>query len=104
MTEEQLRRWAFRRATQSMQSAPDRWAERTKRGLTDEQLREALHFELGTGGYMGPEGAYSYQGLTLKAGPTIRTERAVLQGERTVKYARDFYQIPNPDNPQGALL
>jgi len=51
--EEKIR--AFRRATNSMENAPKRSAERVARGLTDEQLSEALQYELGQfgGSYTG---------------------------------------------------
>lgn len=105
MTEEELRRYAFERATNGFSGSARRWAERARTGLTDDQLRDALKMEIGIGGSCGGDRpVLDFNGLTIKAGFRIGHERVVLQGERTVKYARDFYQIPNPDNPQGALL
>src|SRR5689334_22898853 len=41
------KRSAFVRATCSMSGAADRWKSRAATGLTDEQLHDALKFELG---------------------------------------------------------
>ncbi len=41
---------ALKRATNSYEGAQDRWQERAKQGLTDEQLEQALAYELGTAG------------------------------------------------------
>jgi hypothetical protein len=40
--------WAVHRATNSMEGCKTTWAERVQRGLTDEQLAEAIPYEPGS--------------------------------------------------------
>ena len=100
--------WAFRKATNSMEGAPRRWAERVRTGLTDEQLAEAIQYELGeTGGASGENVGVTYQGRGLKIWADrcvgSRTWPPILEGQATVRLAREVYGIEDPDNKQGRL-
>jgi hypothetical protein len=60
---------AFIRATKGMSQAAERWAQRAATGLTDEQLADALKYELGIfGGSSATDNcpALTYQGNGLK--------------------------------------
>ncbi|HYM11110.1 MAG TPA: hypothetical protein VEU62_10265 [Bryobacterales bacterium] len=103
--------WAFGRATCSMEGAKERWAQRAARGLTDEQLAEALRFELGIyGGFSGPDSlSVTYQGAGLKIWASWETHNTVtdapaFKGAATVATARQVYGIRNPENKQLALF
>ncbi len=108
--EDKLR--AFRKATCSMEGAADRWAQRAARGLTDDQLTEALRFELGI---FGGSSAYrdcpalTYQGAGLKIWAAWEfqnhvTTKPTFQGAATIATARQVYGIRNPDEKQLALF
>lgn len=103
--------WAFRRATCSMQGAKERWAQRAARGLTDEQLAEALRYEIGIyGGFSGPDSlSVSYQGAGLKIWASWETHNTVtdapaFKGAASIAMARQVYGIRNPQDKQFALF
>jgi len=104
------KRWAFRRATNSMEGSDRRWADRVKSGLTDEHLAEALRYELGAmGGSCGTgELGVSHQGNGLKiwadrcAGS--RLGRPILEGTATLHLAREVYGIRDPADKQISLF
>lgn len=100
---------AFRRATNSVVGSAERWAARVKSGLTDEALAEALRYELGIGGGSSGRGSLSvaYQGAGLKiwagwAGWPLTPP--VLQGARTIAFAREYYGISDPSDEQMSLF
>lgn len=100
---------AFRRATNSVVEAAKRWAARVESGLTDEELAEALRYELGLMGGTGERGALcvAYQGAGLKiwAGKSgWALTPPVLEGARTVAFAREYYGIPDPSDEQMKLF
>ena len=108
LTEEE-KLWAFRKATNSMEGADKRWAERVARGLTDEQLEEAIAYELGAFGSHGgdPVGVtYQASGLRIWADHCLgsRNNPPILQGHDTVSFARRVYGIVDPDDKQGRLF
>ena len=94
-----------------MQDAAKRWAERTAKGLTDEQLADALRYEIGIyGGFGGPDMlSVSYQGAGLKIRASWEThntvtEVPVFQGAATIATAREVYGIRDPQDKQLALF
>ncbi len=102
---------ALRRATNSYQGAEERWQERARQGLTDEQLEEALAYELGTAG--GSSGRdilsveYSRSGLKIWASwesTNSYSDRPVLEGKRTKMLAREVYGIADPTEMQMAMF
>ncbi|MGI9375050.1 MAG: hypothetical protein ACR2PC_02965 [Tsuneonella suprasediminis] len=100
---------AFRRATNSVVEAAERWAARAEFGLTDEELAEALRYELGIAGGTGGRGALcvAYQGAGLKiwAGKSgWALTPPILEGQRTIAFAREYCGIPNPSDEQMKLL
>lgn len=104
--------WAFRKATCSMQDATERWAQRAARGLTDDQLTEALRYELGIlGGSSaradGPALTFQANGLKIWAAwewPNHVTAKPLFQGAATIAMARQVYDIRNPEDKQLALF
>ena len=102
--------YAFRKATSGFAGGRERWAERAARGMTDEELAEALKHEIGIfGGQCGPGMlGISYQGSGLKIwadrGIGRYTCRPILAGAATVAMARMVYGIRNPDDKQMSLL
>lgn len=86
------RLWAFRKATCSMQGATERWAQRAARGLTDDELTDALRFELGIFGGCsardeGPALTFQANGLKIWAAwefPNHVKDKPLFQGRSTV--------------------
>ncbi len=102
---------ALKRATNSYEGAEERWQERTRRGLTDEQLEEALAYELGTAGGSGGRDILSVEycrsGLKIWAGwegTNSYRDRPVLEGKRTMMLAREVYGIADPTDAQLAMF
>lgn len=102
---------ALKRATNSYQGAEERWQARARQGLTDEQLEEALAYELGTAG--GSSGRdilsveYSRAGLKIWAGwegTNSYRDRPVLEGKRTMMLAREVYGIADPSDVQISMF
>jgi len=101
--------WAFQKATNSMEGAKKRWADRVAKGLTDEQLEEAIAYELGTfGSHGGGAVGVTYQasGLRIWADRCLgsRSNPPILQGHDTVSFARRVYGIDDPNDKQGRLF
>lgn len=106
---EEEKLWAFRKATNSMEGADKRWSERIARGLTDEQLEEAIAYELGAfGSHGGDPVGVTYQGSGLKIWADhclgSRNNPPILQGHDTVSFARRVYGIADPNDKQGRLF
>lgn len=101
---------AFRRATQSYAGSRARWAERAAKGLTDAELAAALKYELGIWGGSGCRDSVkvTYQGSGLKIWATWGYDHPrpapILEGNRTVAFARAYYRIPNPADDQMSLF
>jgi hypothetical protein len=101
---------AFRRATAGFFGGKHRWIERAAKGLTDEELAEALKCEIGIFGGEGGPGmlGISYQGSGLKIwadrGIGSLRRKPILAGAATVAMARSVYGIKNPDDKQMSLL
>lgn len=103
---EEDRLYVFRRATGMFAAASERWADRAAKGMTDEELREALEREMGVGGGCGP-GIPSYDcngsGLRVWGGwgyNNVVTDRPLWQGAATVAMARKVYGIRQPVDPR----
>lgn len=103
---------AFIAAVTSYQNADIRWQERAQSGLTDEQLFEAVHYELGiAGGSSQTEKrpSISYQGAGLKIWASWgflnpHNDQPIFEGSATLRIAREVYQITNPDDDQLSLF
>ena len=98
----------FRIATFSF---PKRNAEAIKRGMTDEELENALKQHLGIfGGSGGPSRlSVTYQGAGLKIWGGWRTinhviEKPLFSGKKTIDMAREVYSIADREDRQYQLL
>ena len=99
---------AFVRATRGFSNAVERWQERARTGLTDEQLAEALRFELGIeGGSSGTDKVPAYcvkgAGLQIWASwdfPSVHQDEPIYKGAATIAKAREVYGIADPSKPQ----
>ncbi len=102
---------AFLRAVTSMQGAPERWEQRAEAGLTDDELQDALKYELGIAGGSSCRDSISvaYQGAGLKIWASRDyanscLDEPVLQDRQTMAIARHVFSIANPDDRQMALF
>ncbi len=105
------RLYAFKRATGGIERAAKRWAERAATGLTDEQLAEALAYEIGIfGGSCGPGELHpTYQRAGLKIWASWEsmnhvTDRPIFEGRATIAMAREVYGIRDPSDMQLSLF
>ena len=104
--------YAFKKATNGFSQSDGRWRERAARGLTDEELKAALEFELGIyGGSGGPgEMSLAFRGAGLKIWADWNTvvpdrdRKPIFQGAATIRMAREVYGIIDPTDAQMALL
>ena len=103
--------YAFKRATGGFAKSHQRWADRAASGLNDEQLQEALKYEIGIfGGSCGPNQMdITYQGAGLKiwAGWSILNHheaKPIFDEQSTIEMARLVYGISDPDDDQLSLL
>lgn len=102
--------WGFRAATCGMENAEARWLKRAQSGLTDEQLVEALRYEIGAmGGRSSAEGwvEYSRDGLQIWIAETSLSRYSTpptLRGNATVRMAREVYGIGDPGAVQMGLF
>jgi len=92
-----------------MEGAPSRWTERATRGLTDEQLAEAIKYEFGEmGSHCGERVGVTYQGAGLKVWADrcigSRRNEPIVEGQAAVRLAREIYGIPDPEDRQGRLF
>lgn len=105
------RRAGFLRATGGFSKAAERWAERAARGLADDELAEALAYELGIfGGSCGPGDLWlTFQGAGLKIWISWEshnhvTMRPTFAGKSTIAMARQVYGIRDPVDRQFDLF
>lgn len=97
------RLYIFNRATAGMSGAIERWAQRAKSPMTDEELQEALAFEIGHGGGCGPDRPsydYNSSGLRIWGGwkyPDLNADKTLWQGAATIAMARHVYGIKTPE-------
>lgn len=107
---EEEKTYAFLRATGGMSGAARRWRERAAKGMTDEELAEALAFELGQGGSCGPDSlSISQNGAGLRVWASwdvqnIHTAKPVFAGKASIAKAREVYGIRDPADRQLALF
>ena len=107
LTEEDKTR-AFVKATGGMVRAGQRWKERAVKGMTDEELAEALAFEMGEGGSGDPDGLFISQngaGLRIWASweiQNIHTAKPVFAGHH--RQGPRGYGIRDPADRQLALF
>lgn len=103
---------AFKSATCSFTKAKKRWDERAQTGLTDQDLMEALKYELGiAGGSSGHRDCpcIHYQGAGLKiwaSWESFTPQRCepIFKGNATMRMARDVYSIKHPNDAQLGLF
>ena len=103
---------AFRKATNGFSQAEGRWKERAERGLSDEELKAALEYEIGIYGGSGGPGdmSISYQAAGLKIWADCNTVvpdrdcKPIFQGTATIRMAREVYGIKDPTDTQLALF
>jgi len=105
------RLWAFRKATNGFAGSSGRWIERAVRGMTDDELAEALAFELGImGGSGGPaQISLAFQGAGLKIWASWESinlvqDTPIFAGKATIAMAREVYGIPDPSDRQITLF
>lgn len=109
LTEEDKTR-AFLKATGGMARAGQRWKDRAVKGMTDEELAEALAFEMGEGGSGDPDGlSISQNGAGLRIWiswevQNIHTAKPVFAGKHSIAKAREVYGIRDPADRQLALF
>jgi len=103
--------WAFRKATNSMANSAARWAERARTGLTDEELAQALAYELGIYGGSGARDQIdiAFQGAGLKIWASWESinlvqDTPIFAGKATIAMAREVYGIPDPSDRQITLF
>lgn len=110
LTEED-KKSAFMRAVTSTQGAKQRWKERLETGLNDQDLHDALRYELGIAGGSGCRNSIdvAYEGAGLKiwaswqsANPCI--DAPIYEGKHTMAMARLVFEIADPENKQLALF
>ena len=108
---EEEKRGVFLRAVHSYSGSKERWEKRSEKPMSDEELQEALKYELGTFGGGGCRDSISiaYQGCGLKiwadrdyANSCI--DEPLFQGAQTVKMARLVFNIIDAANPQTDLF
>ncbi len=106
------KREAFLAATQTFLEAGSRWKSRSKRGLTDEQLEEALSNELGIAGGRSSSGkcpTIEYQGAGLKIWASWSSinsyyDTPIYEGKETMAMARLTFNIADPTDGQMSLF
>ena len=102
---------AFKRATRGFTGHAQRWMKHAQTGLTDEELADALKYELGIfGGSGGPDTiGISFQGAGLKIWASWGShnhvqDTPIFQGKQTMEMARSVYGIHNPHDMQMSLF
>ncbi len=106
------KRNAFIAATNTTENAAVRWKKRSETGLSDDDLIEALRYELGIFGGSSktdsrPSITYQRAGLKIWAGwHTVNhcQEKPIFEGTATTKMAREVFGISDPDDDQQLLF
>ena len=105
------KRGVFLRAVCSYQGAKKRWEKRSEEPMSDEELEEALKYELGTFGGGGCRDSISiaHQGSGLKIWAdrdyaNFCLDEPLYQGAQTVKMARLVFNIIDAANLQTDLF
>lgn len=103
---------AFLRAVHSYSGSEVRWQQRKETGLSDEELYEALRYELGTDG--GSSGSdmmsihYSSSNLRIWASweccYPIEKKYLICEGKKTVAMAREILGINDPSLDQLSMF
>jgi len=108
---EEEKRSVFLRAVCSYQGAKERWVKRSEEPMSDEELEEALKYELGTFGGGGCRNSISiaHQGSGLKIWAdrdyaNFCLDEPLYQGAQTVKMARLVFNIIDAANLQTDLF
>tara|TARA_R110002072_G_scaffold187268_1_gene344049 strand:- start:361 stop:714 length:354 start_codon:yes stop_codon:yes gene_type:complete len=108
---EEEKRGVFLRAVHSYSGSKERWEKRSENPMSDEELQEALKYELGTFGGGGCRDSISiaYQGCGLKIWAdrdyaNFCLDEPFLQGLQTIKMARLVFNIIDAANPQTDLF
>lgn len=101
----------FRKATCGMVGAAARWRERAAKGMNDDELAQALAYEIGTfGGSDSPDGiSLTWQAAGLKIWISWEIQNThqqppTFQGKATLAMARAVYGINDPADKQLALF
>ncbi len=102
---------AFICATNNMQGATSRWQQRAESGLNDEQLHDALRYELGIAGgsSCADSISVSYAGAGLKIWASWQSvndciDAPIFEGKQTIAMARLVYGITDASDTQMALF
>jgi hypothetical protein len=102
---------AFMRAVHSFANAKERWQQRAASGLTDDELKEALRYELGIAGGSSCSDSIKveYQGAGLKIWASWDSfnhygTKPIFEGADTIAFAREVFGISNPDDEQLSLF
>jgi hypothetical protein len=106
------KRLVFIRVTHGTCGAAERWKDRAVKGMTDEQLANALAYELGIEGggsatHAVPAYHYRAAGLQIWASwdfPSVHQDKPAFKGAATIAMAREVYGIRHPDDRQFSLL
>ena len=108
---EEEKRGVFLRAVHSYSGSKERWEKRSEKPMSDEELQEALKYELGIHGGSGCRDSIdiAYQGCGLKIWasrsiPNSCIDKPLFQGAQTVKMARLVFNIIDAANPQTDLF
>ncbi len=101
----------FRCAVTSFANAEARWQQRAADGLTDQDLHDAIRYELGIAGGSSarsdrPDVAYEGSGLRIWIGNHLNPciDPPTLDGRHTMAMARQVFGIVNPDDGQLSLF
>ncbi len=105
------RETAFIRAVTNMSGAKQRWKERAETGLSEEQLSEALHYELGIAGGNSCHNSINiaYKGAGLKIWASLQSvnpciDAPIFEGKQTIAMAREIFEIVDPADRQMNLF
>lgn len=100
----------FIKATSGFARSAERWKERAEKGMTDDDLAEALRYELGIECWTGiDELTVRYKGAGLKiwisrCGISPRQDKPTYSDKSTIAMARLVYEIKDPANIQLVLF
>lgn len=94
---------AVKQSINSVADAQERWDSSRSRGQTDSGLTDAVQYEVGQGGFAGPDGYYvEYHGgrleVTLKKWPGWEEddEPFIISGKALLDTVRRIEEVPVP--------